>query len=87
MDSGGTVVPGRLFIGGISWDTTAEGLKAYFENFGEVSDCMLAITASLVVACAIRQHNSHTAAAKPVEKESRAPSQSQAWGGFSCCPA
>ena len=31
----------KLFVGGISWDTTAEGMKGYFEKFGEVSDCVV----------------------------------------------
>lgn len=27
---------GKLFIGGVSWETTEEKLKEYFENYGEV---------------------------------------------------
>ena len=27
---------GKLFIGGISWETTEDRLKEYFENYGEV---------------------------------------------------
>ena len=32
MDSG----QGKLFISGISWETTEEKLKEYFENYGDV---------------------------------------------------
>jgi RNA recognition motif-containing protein len=28
----------RLFIGGLSWDTDDDGLRAAFERFGEISD-------------------------------------------------
>ena len=27
---------GKLFIGGISWESTEEKLKEYFENYGDV---------------------------------------------------
>lgn len=27
---------GKLFIGGVSWETSEEKLKDYFENYGEV---------------------------------------------------
>ncbi|CAH2352288.1 nuclear polyadenylated RNA-binding protein 4 [[Candida] railenensis] len=29
---------GKMFIGGLNWDTTEEGLKAYFSKYGEVID-------------------------------------------------
>ncbi|XP_058094776.1 heterogeneous nuclear ribonucleoprotein 1-like [Magnolia sinica] len=32
---------GKLFIGGISWDTNEDNLKAYFENYGEVSQTVI----------------------------------------------
>ena len=32
---------GKLFIGGLSWQTTLEGLKFYFEKFGELKDAAL----------------------------------------------
>ncbi|CAJ0580661.1 unnamed protein product, partial [Mesorhabditis spiculigera] len=33
--------PGKMFIGGLSWQTTAEGLRDYFARFGEVNECMV----------------------------------------------
>ncbi|KAL5990388.1 hypothetical protein ACLOJK_011288 [Asimina triloba] len=32
---------GKLFIGGISWDTSEENLKAYFQNYGDVSQAVI----------------------------------------------
>ncbi|KAK9065246.1 hypothetical protein SSX86_016629 [Deinandra increscens subsp. villosa] len=33
--------PGKLFIGGISWDTNEERLKEYFQTFGEVIEAVI----------------------------------------------
>jgi len=33
--------PGKMFIGGLSGNTTPENLKKYFEQFGIVSECMI----------------------------------------------
>ena len=30
-----------MFIGGLSWQTTSEGLKEYFGKFGELKDAMV----------------------------------------------
>lgn len=32
---------GKLFIGGISWDTNEDRLKEYFETFGEVVEAVI----------------------------------------------
>lgn len=32
---------GKLFIGGISWDTNEERLKEYFQTFGEVIEAVI----------------------------------------------
>ncbi|CAN9198096.1 unnamed protein product [Alternaria alternata] len=30
---------GKMFIGGLNWETTEDSLKGYFSQFGEVSEC------------------------------------------------
>ena len=32
---------GKIFIGGLSWQTTVEGMRYYFEKFGELTDVAL----------------------------------------------
>ena len=32
---------GKCFVGGLSWQTTLDGLKYYFEKFGELKDAAL----------------------------------------------
>uniref|UniRef100_A0A1I7UII3 RRM domain-containing protein n=1 Tax=Caenorhabditis tropicalis TaxID=1561998 RepID=A0A1I7UII3_9PELO len=39
--SHGSQDPGKMFIGGLSWQTTAENLRDYFGSFGEVNECMV----------------------------------------------
>ncbi|KAK7245963.1 hypothetical protein RIF29_40817 [Crotalaria pallida] len=33
--------PGKLFIGGISWDTNEDRLRQYFQNFGDVVEAVI----------------------------------------------
>ncbi|KAI6176678.1 hypothetical protein M3Y97_00824800 [Aphelenchoides bicaudatus] len=33
--------PGKMFVGGLSWSTSAEGLRDYFSRYGDVSECMV----------------------------------------------
>jgi len=31
----------KIFVGGLSWETTVKDLREYFEQFGQISDCTL----------------------------------------------
>ena len=31
----------KLFVGGLSWETTQENLQRYFSRYGEVIDCVV----------------------------------------------
>jgi RNA recognition motif-containing protein len=41
MDSQQEYEPGKLFVGGLSWETTEDGMRAHFEQFGVVEDCIV----------------------------------------------
>ncbi len=32
---------GKIFVGGLNWITTTESLKAHFERFGVIADCVI----------------------------------------------
>lgn len=39
--NGGEPAPGKLFVGGLSWQTSSEKLKEYFGMFGTVTDVLI----------------------------------------------
>ncbi|XP_076465866.1 heterogeneous nuclear ribonucleoprotein 27C-like isoform X2 [Babylonia areolata] len=38
---GGREEPGKIFVGGLSWDTDQDSLQGYFSQFGEITDCIV----------------------------------------------
>lgn len=32
---------GKLFVGGLSWETTQENLQRFFSRYGEIVDCVV----------------------------------------------
>ncbi len=43
QDDGEENTQGKVFIGGLSWQTTESTLRYYFEKFGELSDVALMV--------------------------------------------
>eukprot|EP01036_Dinobryon_divergens_P012365 gene12365-16654_t len=41
VDDSAESAGGKVFVGGLSWQTTEEGLRYYFEKFGELCDAAL----------------------------------------------
>ena len=39
--SGSDPAPNKLFVGGLSWQTTSEKLREYFGQYGTVSDVLI----------------------------------------------
>lgn len=39
--NGGDPAPGKLFVGGLSWQTSSEKLREYFGMFGTVTDVLI----------------------------------------------
>lgn len=39
--NGGDPAPGKLFVGGLSWQTSSERLREYFGVFGTVTDVLI----------------------------------------------
>eukprot|EP00931_Biecheleriopsis_adriatica_P117274 TRINITY_DN92808_c0_g1_i1.p1 TRINITY_DN92808_c0_g1~~TRINITY_DN92808_c0_g1_i1.p1 ORF type:complete len:296 (+),score=63.73 TRINITY_DN92808_c0_g1_i1:42-929(+) len=35
------VSPGKIYVGGLNFSTTTDALKAHFEQFGKISDCIV----------------------------------------------
>jgi len=33
--------PGKMFVGGLSWQTTPESIREYFSTFGELAEVMV----------------------------------------------
>ena len=36
-------IEGKIFVGGLSWQTTEQSLRFYFEKFGELTDAAIMI--------------------------------------------
>ena len=89
--SGESMEMGKVFVGGLSRETTTNGLRGYFERFGEISDCVVmkdrstgaprgfgfVTYASQIVADRVVLHR-HVIDAKEVEAKPAVPRDSDA---------
>lgn len=84
---------GKVFVGGLSRETTTDGLRLYFERFGDISDCVVmkdrstgaprgfgfVTYASQVVASHVVHHR-HVVDGKEVEAKIAVPRDSESLG-------
>jgi RNA-binding protein Musashi len=35
------MVPAKIFVGGLNWDTTDDGFRAFFGAFGEIEESLV----------------------------------------------
>lgn len=57
--NGGDPAPGKLFVGGLSWQTSSEKLREYFGMFGTVTDVL--IMKDPMTQVGLSEHNSRLA--------------------------
>lgn len=57
--NGGDPAPGKLFVGGLSWQTSSEKLREYFNMFGTVTDVL--IMKDPMTQVGLSEHNSRLA--------------------------
>lgn len=59
--NGGDPAPGKLFVGGLSWQTSSEKLREYFGMFGTVTDVLIMKDPVTQVGPPNPEHNSRLA--------------------------
>lgn len=59
--NGGDPAPGKLFVGGLSWQTSSEKLREYFGMFGTVTDVLIMKDPVTQVGLSNPEHNSRLA--------------------------
>ena len=91
---------GKVFIGGLARETTTEGLRGYFERFGDISDCVVmkdratglprgfgfVTYASQMIADRVVHHR-HVVDGKEVEAKPAVPRDSSSSPGRAASPA
>jgi hypothetical protein len=90
---------GKVFVGGLSRETTTDGLRVYFERFGDISDCVVmkdratgvprgfgfVTYASHMVADRVVHHR-HVIDGKEVEAKPAVPRESDSLAGVRAGP-